>query len=166
MAVVRLSPEMPRVSVRGYKRESSEPLDFLSASYPLPTVADDAPGILQRSYSGRPSSQNQSPSLASNAKQRKSLRSLGRSRGSSLSWINKAKQQQGGGNGEGAGNRRSSTTDAENATTEQIDCAFKKIKEQLVSCEQARRQYDALFVTYSINPDMYEIIRSVGDPDV
>ena len=143
MAVVQLSPEMPRVSVRGHKREPSEPLDFLSASYPLGTAdsgtADDAPGQLQRSYSGRPRSQSQFLALTSNAKQRKSLRSLSR-RGASVSWINKAGKQQS--SGEAGGNRRSSTTDAENATTEQIDSAFTKIKEQLVSSKQASRQYN------------------------
>lgn len=136
MAVVHLSPEMPRVSVRGrkLKREPSVPIDFLSASYPLPSTdvgaAEEAPGMLQRSYSGRPRRQSQFQALASSAKQRKSLRSLGRSRASG-GWMGKARQQ--GGGGEGGGNRRSSATDAENATTEQIDSAFTKIKEQLVS---------------------------------
>lgn len=130
MAVVHLSPELPRLTVRGHKREPSDPVDIFSASYPSPDTvhlsvdADEAPGQLQRSYSGRPRSQ----STFSQEKQRKSLRSLARSRAvSSASWINKGRQA-----GEG-GNRRASTTDAEDATTEQIDSAFRTIREQLVS---------------------------------
>ena len=139
MAVVHLSPEMPRLSVRGHKRESSESL--FSASYPSPATEDtpDEPGQLQRSYSGRPRSQSgtlASPVLVvNNAKQRKSLRGLGRSRGHSAGWIRssgKAKQN-GTGGGESGSNRRSSATEAENATTQQIDNTFARIKEQLVS---------------------------------
>ena len=121
MAVVHLSPEMPRISVRGHKREPSEPIDFLSASYRTPAEGEEeAPGELQRSYSGRPRSRSTSQALgANNGKQRKSLRSLGRS----VSKTTKAKQ------GEG----RSSASDADHGTTQQIESAFTKIREQLVS---------------------------------
>lgn len=119
MAVVHLSPEMPRISVRGHKREPSEPIDFLSTSY-----EEEATGELQRSYSGRPRSRSTSQALgANNGKQRKSLRNLGRA----VSKTTKAKQ-----GGEG-GNRRSSASDADHGTTQQIDSAFTKIREQLVS---------------------------------
>ena len=119
MAVVHLSPELPRISVRGHKREPSEPIDFLSASY----EGEEASGQLQRSFSGRPRSRSTSHTLgASNGKQRKSLRGLGRS-------SNKTKQ---GGEG-GGGNRRSSASEADHGTTQQIDSAFTKIREQLVS---------------------------------
>lgn len=128
MAVVHLSPELPRLTVSGHKRElTEEPYDFFSASYPSPTETS-AP--LQRSYSGRPRSQSSDVSLSVSvaAKQRKSLR-LGRSRVAAgmSSW----KGRQTGGNG--SDNRRTSASDADEATTEQIDSAFTRIKEQLVS---------------------------------
>ena len=135
MALVHLSPELPRLTVRGHKREPSDPAaEIFSASYPSPGAnhflsidADDAPGQLQRSHSGRPRSQS-TFSQETGPKLRKSLRGLGRSRAvTSASRINKGKQ------GGDSSNRRASTTDADNATTEQIDSAFKKIKEQLVS---------------------------------
>ena len=139
MAVVHLSPELPRLTVRGHKREPSEPIDLLSAS---PSVVaadgDDSPGLLQRSYSGRPrsssSSSSSTSSQANNSKQRKSLR-LSRSR--PVSWMNKTKQ---GGDGGTGHNRRGSASDADNATTQQIDSAFTKIKEQLVSNESIHLQ--------------------------
>ena len=128
MAVVHLSPELPRVTVRGHKREPSDPPDIFSASYPSPAVTapdpDDGPGQLQRSYSGRPRSQSTTFDIV--AKQRKSLRGLGRS-----GWIiTKSKQT---GDAGGGYKRSSSASDAESATTEQIDIAFTKIREQLVS---------------------------------
>ena len=128
MAVVHLSPELPRLTVRGHKRE--EAFGFLSASYPSPTEIS-APVQLQRSYSGRPRSQSSDVSQISvsvAAKQRKSLRGLGRSRvGAGMSgW--KGRQHAGAGE-----NRRMSVSDADEATTEQIESAFIKIKEQLVN---------------------------------
>lgn len=127
MAVVHLSPELPRLTVRGHKREPSEPIDLLSASPAVVANGDDSSGSLQRSYSGRPrsSSSSSTSSQASSSKQRKSLR-LSRP----ASWINKTKQ-----GGDGTGHNRSSASDADNATTQQIDSAFTKIKEQLVSNE-------------------------------
>lgn len=116
MAVVHLSPELP---VRGHKREPSEPgpTDFLSAGV---IEGDEAPGLLQRSYSGRHRSGSSPQTLGvTNGKLRKSLRGLGRS--------SKAKQSA------GEGNRGTSSSDAENATVQQIDSAFTKIREQLVS---------------------------------
>ena len=130
MAVVHLSPELPRLTVRGHKRELTEvPFDFLSASYPSPTDTA-APTQLQRSYSGRPRSQTSEVSVSAAAKTRKSLRHLGRSR--VVAGMNSWKGKQAGGSN-GSENRRASTSDADEATTEQIDSAFTRIKEQLVS---------------------------------
>jgi hypothetical protein len=128
MAVVHLSPELPRLTVRGHKRELTEvPFDFLSASYPSPTDTA-APTQLQRSYSGRPRSQTSEVSVSAAAKTRKSLRHLGRSR--VVAGMNSWKGKQAGGSN-GSENRRASTSDADEATTEQIDSAFTRIKEQL-----------------------------------
>lgn len=129
MAVVHLSPELPRVTVRGHKREPSDPTDLLGASLTVAADGDDSPGLLQRSYSGRPRSSSSSQALGANngnnSKQRKSLRGLTRSR--PVSWINKTK-------GDGTGhNRKASSSEAEDATTQQIDNAFTRIREQLVS---------------------------------
>lgn len=129
MAVVHLSPELPRMTVRGHKREPSDPIDLLSASLTVTADGDDSPGLLQRSYSGRPRSSSSSQALStynSTSKQRKSLRGLSRSR--PVCWINKTK----GGDGTGH-NRRASASEAEDATTQQIDNTFTKIREQLVS---------------------------------
>lgn len=144
MAVVHLSPELPRLTVRGHKREPSEPIDLLSANPSLAADGDDSPGLLQRSYSGRPrsssSSSSSTSSQASNNKQRKSLR-LSRSR--PVSWMNKTKQ--GGDSGTGH-NRKGSASDADNATTQQIDSAFTRIKEQLVSNESIDLQYASVSI--------------------
>ena len=136
MAAVHLSPELPRLSVRGHKREPSDPVEFLSASYSAVQHLedDDGPGVLQRSYSGRPRSRSTSHTLAlgSNGKLRKSLRGLGLSRPSGgTGWIGSKAKQGGGGGGDGT--RRASASDAEDASTLQIDGAFARIREQLVS---------------------------------
>lgn len=144
MAVVHLSPELPRLTVRGHKREPSEPIDLLSANPSLAADGDDSPGLLQRSYSGRPrsssSSSSSTSSQASNNKQRKSLR-LSRSR--PVSWMSKTKQ---GGDGGTGHNRKGSASDADNATTQQIDSAFTRIKEQLVSNESIDLQYASVSI--------------------
>ena len=135
MAMVHLSPELPRLTVSGHRREPSE--EFLSASYPSPTEGSP-PAQLQRSYSGRPWSQSSNnivpPNVSAAAKTRKSLRGLGRSRVAAGmgGWMRNRQASVGGGLGEGV-NRRASASDAEEATTEQIDSAFARIREQLVS---------------------------------
>lgn len=132
MAVVHLSPELPRLTVRGHKPvEETEPFDhFLSASYPSPTATEPPP--LQRSYSGRPWSQSSDVSQLT-AKTRKSLRGLGRSRVAAGmgGWI-RSRQASGGSSADGP-YRRASASNADEASTELIESAFNKIKEQLVS---------------------------------
>lgn len=146
MAVVHLSPEMPRMSVRGHKRgsvqsqlsEPADPRDLLSTSLPSQDPQDDDyPGFLHRSFSislSRPRSA--SAHVAGSNVKRKSLR-LNRSRPSSARIGSKGKLV-----GDGK------STSEEDAATLQVDSAFLRIRQQLVSMPQCK-QLDNLLVDRS-----------------
>lgn len=142
MAIVHLSPEMPRRSVQGYRREPSVPADFLSASLGEYQLRDrdredgqdvDFPPAsrLKRSFSGRPRSNSVSVAFAANGgssnsnhgKLRKSWRGLGR---------RPARPSSGWGKANSVESRRVSPSEEE-ASMNEVDVAFTRIKEQLVS---------------------------------
>ena len=140
MAVVHLSPEIPRSSYR--RRQSSQQSrmsdqsNLLSVSLSSQDIQDDdSPGSLSRSFSislNRPRSASANATAAGNGK-RKSLR-LNRSRAASARMGNKARP--------GADGK---SPVLEETATLQVDSAFHRIREQLVSIKSAW-----MILTYSL----------------